>query len=279
MRVMQSASLQLFVLVGLFVGGCSTTVPVHNSPVYPNAHSHNDYRHQKPLLDALKLGFCSIEADVHLVDGQLLVGHDRSELKPKMSLEALYLDPLRKRVQENSGRVYRDGPSVTLLIDVKSEAEPTYETLRATLARYSDILTEFTPTQIRSNAVTVLISGNRALAMMAAEEIRYAAYDGRLDDLNSFKSGTLIPLISDTWKNVSQWDGLGEMPEQDRRRLRRLVQKAHEQNRRIRFWGTADLPQFWDELISAEVDYVGTDDPQGLAKYLALRKGDLTTRH
>ena len=277
MRVMRNSALQLFVLLGLFASGCST-VPVH-SPVYSNAHSHNDYRHQRPLLDALKLGFCSIEADVHLIEGQLLVAHDRRDVKPKASLEALYLDPLRKRVQENGGRVYRDGPSVTLLIDVKSDAEETYDVLRTTLAHYSDILAEFTPTQIRSNAVTVVISGNRALSTMAKEEVRYAAYDGRLDDLNSFKSGTLIPLISDTWKNVSQWEGNGEMPEQDRRRLRRLVQKAHEQNRRIRFWGTADLPQFWDELISAEVDYVGTDDPQSLAKYLAVRKSDPIAKH
>ncbi|MCY2994623.1 MAG: hypothetical protein NTY19_43195 [Planctomycetota bacterium] len=76
------------------------------------AHAHNDYQHSRPLLDALDHGFCSVEADIFLVDGQLLVGHTALELKPQRTLQALYLDPLRHRVQDNGGRVYRDGPQI-----------------------------------------------------------------------------------------------------------------------------------------------------------------------
>ena len=45
------------------------------------AHAHNDYEHTRPLLDALDCGFGSIEADVHLVDGRLLVAHDAFAVK------------------------------------------------------------------------------------------------------------------------------------------------------------------------------------------------------
>ncbi len=44
------------------------------------AHSHNDYAQPKPLVGALEREFCSIEVDVFLVDGKLLVGHDRKDL-------------------------------------------------------------------------------------------------------------------------------------------------------------------------------------------------------
>src|SRR6266571_3355435 len=37
-----------------------------------HAHAHNDYEHARPLFDALDRGFCSVEADIYLVDGQLL---------------------------------------------------------------------------------------------------------------------------------------------------------------------------------------------------------------
>ena len=57
----------------------------------PQAHAHNDYHHPRPLLDALDHGFCGVEADIFLVDGELLVGHDRTELKPERTLESLYL--------------------------------------------------------------------------------------------------------------------------------------------------------------------------------------------
>ena len=36
-----------------------------------HGHAHNDYLHPRPLLDALDQGFCSVEADIFLVDGKL----------------------------------------------------------------------------------------------------------------------------------------------------------------------------------------------------------------
>ena len=41
-----------------------------------NAHSHNDYEQKNPFHEAYNEQFGSIEADVHLVDGTLLVGHE-----------------------------------------------------------------------------------------------------------------------------------------------------------------------------------------------------------
>jgi hypothetical protein len=44
------------------------------------AHAHNDYEHERPLHDALGHGFKSVEADVWLVDGELVVSHDDPRL-------------------------------------------------------------------------------------------------------------------------------------------------------------------------------------------------------
>ena len=60
----------------------------------PQAHAHNDYEHEPPLLDALDHGFASVEADVWLVFGDLFVAHDAHELTMGRTLESLYLDPL-----------------------------------------------------------------------------------------------------------------------------------------------------------------------------------------
>ena len=67
------------------------------------AHAHNDYDHTRPLFDALDCGFASIEADIHLVDGMLLVAHDKEDIRPERTLQSLYLDPLRKRIKGNGG--------------------------------------------------------------------------------------------------------------------------------------------------------------------------------
>src|SRR5882724_1755773 len=115
-------------LASLFVCAGGDGPPGKVVPL-PQAHAHNDYEHKRPLLDALDNGFCSVEADIFLVDGELLVGHNRKDLKPERTLEKLYLDPLRERAKANGGKVYPGGPAVFLLIDVKSEAKPTYAAL------------------------------------------------------------------------------------------------------------------------------------------------------
>src|SRR5438552_6105912 len=108
-----------------FLMGCVLAIGavddrVAAGPVVPliHTHAHNDYEHKRPLFDALDHGFCSVEADIFLVEGQLLVAHNRSQTKPERTLQSLYLDPLRARVKKNAGRVYPAGPEVTLLIDI-----------------------------------------------------------------------------------------------------------------------------------------------------------------
>jgi glycerophosphoryl diester phosphodiesterase len=255
-------------VAGLLTIAAPAAEPPKESVPLIHAHAHNDYEHTRPLRDALEHGFCSVEADVHLVDGQLLVAHDRAAVKPERTLEALYLNPLRERAGTNGGRVYRRGPTLILLIDVKSAAEATYAVLRQKLEMYPDILTKFGRERTETNAVTVIISGNRARAVMAAETVRYAAFDGRLEDLESSDPRHFMPLVSDNWTKHFQWRGSGPMPEGERQKLKEIVIRAHRQGRRVRFWETRDEPALWAELLHAGVDLINTDDLKGLEEFL-----------
>lgn len=237
------------------------------------AHAHNDYEHERPLLDALDHGFCGVEADIWLVDGALLVAHDLKNVKPERTLESLYLDPLRERVTQNEGTVYkrREGtrtPEFVLLIDVKSAADPTYARLTEVLENYRDMLTSFEPSLMERRGVTIVISGNRAIGTMFASPKRLSGYDGRLPDLKSGASTFLMPLVSDNWTKAFKWNGEGAFSERDRMRLKSYVAEAHGQGRRIRFWATPDRPEVWRELLAAGVDLINTDDLAGLQKFL-----------
>jgi len=236
------------------------------------AHAHNDYEHSRPLLDALDHGFCGVEADIHLVEGQLLVAHDRSQTRPEWTLERLYLKPLRERARLHHGRIYPDGPDFILLIDFKTEAQSTYTALKPLLHAYRDVLTEFRPDRTSTKAVTVFLSGNRPRQQLNAEPIRYAAIDGRLADLKSDASPHLIPLISDNWGSHFRWRGQGELSDAERQRLRDLVKRTHTEGRRIRFWAIPDTPEAWSEMLQADVDLINTDNLAGLQRFLLSPK-------
>ncbi len=237
----------------------------------PRAHAHNDYEHSRPLLDALDLGFCSVEADIFLVDGQLLVAHNRSDVRLERTIEKLYLDPLEQRVRMHNGSVHAQPAPFHLLIDLKTDGVATYAVLRGTLARYRSMLTEFGPQGIRTNAVTVILSGNRPREVLASENVRYAALDGRLTDLGANPPVKLVPWISDNWAVHFAWRGSGPFPDDQAARLKDYVRQIQGQGRRVRFWGTPDIPVAWKVLLDAGVDVLNTDDLAGLERFLRGR--------
>lgn len=67
-------------------------------------HSHNDYAQRVPFYQAYAQQVSSIEADVFLHDGQLLVGHDVEDLRADMTFEALYVEPIVTLFARNGGR-------------------------------------------------------------------------------------------------------------------------------------------------------------------------------
>jgi hypothetical protein len=238
-----------------------------------HAHAHNDYLHDPPLLKALEHGFTSVEADIFLVGDKLCVAHESRTVTPERTLQSLYLEPLRQRVQENGGRVYREASRFIFLIDIKTAAEPTYRRLHEVLAGYQDILTTFESQGRKDKAILVIVSGNRPLKLMRSQPVRYAGYDGRLDDLNSDLSADVIPLISDQWVKPFTWKGEGPMPQDQRQRLNEIVRQAHAKGRLVRFWLTPDDPSperdaVWRQLLAAHVDLINTDDLKGLQDFL-----------
>jgi hypothetical protein len=252
--------------------------PHHPRPLW-RAHAHNDYEHPRPLLDALDHRFGSVEADIYLVDGQLLVAHDAVDLDPARTLESLYLDPLAARVRAQGGHVYRGAHRpLQLLIDIKTEGASTYLALDRHLRRYRSLFTTYAHGRVRTGPVTAVISGDRAARLpLEAGTERRAFYDGRLTDLGTAAPASLIPLISDNWTNNFTWQGVGAFPAAERRKLHDIVDAAHARGQRVRFWATPDLAgpardAVWTELVAAGVDHLNTDDLAGLETFLDARE-------
>ncbi|WP_432104814.1 phosphatidylinositol-specific phospholipase C/glycerophosphodiester phosphodiesterase family protein [Streptomyces sp. bgisy091] len=243
------------------------------------AHAHNDYLHPRPLHDALAHGFTSVEADIFLVDGELLVAHEAGSLDPTRTLVSLYLDPLLARVRSNHGSVHAGHPGpLQLLIDIKTDGAATYLALDQVLRRYRHILSRSVHGRVRTGAVTPVISGDRAARVpMESQTTRYAFYDGRPEDLGTSAPASFVPLISTNWTTAFTWQGSGPFPTAERDRLRTFVTTAHSHGQRVRFWGTPDLAgpardAVWNELLAADVDHLNTDDLAGLEAFLRRRE-------
>jgi hypothetical protein len=178
---------------------------------------------------------------------------------------------LRERIKAYKGRVYSDGPTIFLLLDVKSEAKTTWAAIAKVLAGYEDILSVTRSKKFQAKAVTVVVSGNCDRDGITGQEVRYAGIDGRQIDLDSQAATDLIPWISAHWGSAFKWKGEGSMPAAEQAKLKDIVARAHKHNRAVRFWATPENPVVWEQLLAAGVDLINTDQLPELRRFLLDR--------
>ena len=265
----------MLLLLVACAGGPEDTVSAPADPAL-RVHGHNDYLQPVPCTRALELGLGSLEADIFLEDGELRVGHERWQLRPGRTLRALYLEPLWAAWQERSGSLRSDGEPLVLLIDIKADGRHVYEVLRQQLRAFAPMLTRFVDGRVEPGAVTVLLSGDRPVDVVAGERDRLCAIDGRLPDLDRSPPppAHLVPWVSSSWRKISDWTGSDDLMADEIVRVRALVAKANAQGRELRFWSAPDRREGWAALLQLGVHRVCTDQPKNAVRWLRAAVAD-----
>ncbi len=224
-----------------------------------NIHSHNDYQQAHPFWGAHSLQAGSIEADLYLHKGELIVAHLPSEINPEHTLVKLYLMPLQQ--QQKMGKNY----PFQFLIDLKTPASPTLDSLVSQLSRFPELFGE-------GKSTKVVISGSMPTPAQFSSYPSWISFDGRFEQTYDAKTLKRVGLFSAPFSLVSRWDGKGLFPKEDREKTVDYVNRAHQQGKKVRFWGTPDNEAVWRELMALGVDWIGTDRPQVLADYFKNTK-------
>lgn len=226
-----------------------------------NAHSHNDYEQKIPFWMAYEHEFGSIEADIFLVDSNLIVAHDKNELKYKRSFRKLYLENLDSCLYKNGGYPYKDSfRYLQLLIDIKTDS---VETLKKLI-----ILLEQFPAVIHNRHISIVITGNRPNPNSFSSYPDFIWFDGVLSESYTQDQLLKIKMLSEDFRNYSHWRGEKQIPAEDIEKLRPLISKAHQEGIAVRFWGAPDFTNAWTQFIELQVDYINTDHISALAQYL-----------
>lgn len=249
---------------------CITVSLSAQTNVLYNAHAHNDYNNENPLYDAIEHGFISIEVDVHLADGKLYAAHDAWEIDTteNKTIEALYLEPLKSIIADNGGFVYKSETPVILLVDFKTEAEKTYTKLKEILPGYASFLSSYEDGVVTERAVKVVISGKRPLETAEKENTRSAFIDGRMEDLKHEYPVSLIPLVSERASDFGGLNSDGSVPQSTINNVADFVNNVHAQNKLCRLWGVPDEEIYWEHQLIIGLDLIGTDDIEGLSRFL-----------
>ena len=252
-----------FLVISLSFNALAQTKPLLN------AHAHNDYKHQKPFFDAYNKGFNSIEVDIFLLKGELYVSHLRPILKlESKTLKSLYLEPLKDIVTENKSAYTNSKETLYLMIDIKTEANATYEILKKQLAEYAFMLTKYNGNIKEEGAVTIFLSGNRPVEQVFKEKEKFVAIDGRPSELGKRFSADFMPVVSTNFKNVCDWNGKGEIPNAEFEKLKAFTDSVHEEGKRARLWAIPDNENTWKVLLKAGIDLISTDKIEAFSAFI-----------
>jgi alkaline phosphatase len=250
---------RLFFASLLFVCFNSNAQPTIYSAA--NGHSHNDYEQLVPFWDAWRQEFGSIEADIFLDNGELIVAHDKKQVSRRWTLDSLYLQPLQRCIAANNGYVYKDSSrQLQLLVDVKSEAVPALTQLVKKLNTF--------PSLINNSSLRIVISGNRPPASEFSLWPPWIRFDGELQKEYSPAELEKIDMLSDNFAKHSSWKGKEGLPSDEKTIIQSLVDKAHRLQKKIRFWNAPDLLKSWYSFSGMGVDYINTDHIAELGNFL-----------
>lgn len=222
-------------------------------------HSHNDYEQDVPFWKALSAGVSSLEADVFLKEGKLMVAHEEGDIQTGRTLERLYLRPIEESLE--LGLV--SNKPLQLLIDVKSEPNTTLDAIIMALKSY--------PMITGNNGISIVISGNRPKTSEYVNYPDFISFDHQgLEIIENPKVWDKVGLISLSFKDFTDWNGKGRLTKEDLQRVEDVVKKAHSLERPFRFWATPDSKTAWGAMAGLGVDYINTDNPSECVRYLNL---------
>jgi hypothetical protein len=255
--------LQKIVLILIII--CSTiSCDAQLAKPLPNGHAHNDYEKPWPALTkALEEGFVSVEIDVFPIKDKLKVAHIGLFAGLGPELEDLYFKPLEAWLKEH-GQLFSDPEQrLTFMIDIKQGAPKTYTMLRVLCEKYKHLITCRYPLQdsIHYGKIDLLLSGHKPYNQVMADSVRYMLIDGGLGEINhATRTKEIAPRISTRYGSLFNWRGVGEIPANERQKLRAIVKKAHADGRKVRFWAMPNKAAVWQVMLDEGVDWMNVDE-------------------
>ncbi len=250
---MKKITVLIFILIGVALNA--------RTPVL--IHSHNDYCRRVPFWQAYSQGVYSIEADVFLKDGALLVGHETEDLKPDMTFEELYVKPILTVYSRNGGKPYYGHEGLQLMIELKSETVPTLSAVTDLLSKFPEV---FNP-DVNVDAVRVVITGRTPDPERFADWPSFINFDGDIDETYTAEELERVPLFSVDFQRFSSWNGKGSIIDAEESRLREVIDRVHEMGKDVRFWGAPEGITPYYVFLNMGIDYVNTDHPEACAAF------------
>jgi hypothetical protein len=254
-------------------------------------HSHNDYWQAVPLFEALSLGVTGVEADCHLVNGELLVGHTPSSLRPNRTFRTLYLDPLTTILENQNANnsftnttingIWDTKPtaSIVLMTDLKTEGFSTLEAVQQQLQPFREKgwLTYWNGTATVPGPIIHVGTGNTPFdavlnSTYANTTYRDVFFDAPLDALTPSYNASNSYYASTSMSHLFWGIPHGGLSAARLEIVKGQIGMAKSLGLLSRYWDTPSWPvtrkmNVWKQLVDLDVGMLNVDQIEEAARW------------
>jgi len=189
------------------------------------------------------------------------------------TLTEAYLYPLYSQFKKNNGEIL---PGYTgdifLILNFNSQPIQIYKQLSIEMRPFTDMLTIKTIGAEHQGKIRILIKDPDQLEKINSVKTSFLGLVGKLSDIEKNIDSGKMPLIEVDFKEITNWKGSGNIPFEDFVKIKDIVSKVHQQNKKISVINCPNNKTIADFILTSKTDFINISDAIQMAGFLEVKK-------
>ncbi|MGF7139948.1 PI-PLC domain-containing protein [Roseimarinus sediminis] len=241
----------------------------------PNFVSTQEFNTDKEIWPTFTKGVVHYEAEIMYIYGEVYVTSQMpdSANHTRPTLRSTYLLPIYSQYKKNQGKVHPNfDDEMYLFLNIKYDPKKTYYQVWEQLSPYHEMLTYRVGPQWHEGKLKVIFVGNAPMRTFQQERVCFVAAQGSVADLDKNYDNKMMPLIGIDFEEELDWNGVGKMPFDEYKSFKDIVNKAHDQGKKVRVYNLPDDEAIWEVMYTAGVDMISGIDATRFHGFLETKK-------
>lgn len=241
----------------------------------PNFVSTQEFNTDKEIWPTFTKGVVHYEAEIMYIYGEVYVTSQMpdSANHTRPTLRSTYLLPIYSQYKKNQGKVHPNfDDEMYLFLNIKYDPKKTYYQVWEQLSPYHEMLTYRVGPQWHEGKLKVIFVGNAPMRTFQQERVCFVAAQGSVADLDKNYDNKMMPLIGIDFEKEVDWNGVGKMPFDEYKSFKDIVNKAHDQGKKVRVYNLPDDEAIWEVMYTAGVDMISGIDATRFHDFLETKK-------
>ena len=236
--------------------------------------SSDNMKSKEEVWNLLGIGISNFEVDLMYIYGELFVTASMPDSANHVipTFSDAYLFPFYSSLKKNGSSLLNgDNRESFILLKIHNEFKKSNAVLKSMIGPLKDLITYNNGTW-HEGQIRFLVKGKSFENELSRDGFTCLGLVGNKDDIDSELDNYQMPLIELDFSELTSWSGVGNIPFPDYVKIKELVNRIHQKNKKLSIINCPNHKTAWEALVSSKVDFINTNDPVNVSSFLSERK-------